>query len=61
MTNKVTARPCKESPSTWEILDQYGCVRPKHYQTKDECVKQARKLAEKCGCELCIEDQLNRC
>lgn len=57
MTNKITARPCKENPSTWEIMDQYGKVQKKHYKTKEECVKCATKLAEECGCELCVCDK----
>lgn len=55
MKNKVTCRPCKEQ-NNWEIEDANGVVLKKHYQTKDACVNAGEKLAEECGCELCVED-----
>jgi len=56
MKNKVTCRPCKEQ-NNWEIEDENGVVQSKHYQTKAECVSAGQKIAEECGCELCVEDQ----
>lgn len=60
MNKKITARPCKEHPNTWEIEDQYGCVRPHHYSTKEECVQKARNLCAECGCELVIQNEPNQ-
>lgn len=56
MERKIVARPCKEN-NTWEIKDQNGKVCKKHYQTKHECVDAASKLANECGCELCVCDK----
>lgn len=53
--NNVVCRPCKEE-NNWEIVDPNGHVYSKHYQTKSECVRQARKYAEEFGCELVVEE-----
>lgn len=55
-SQKVVCRPCKEDNS-WEIQNPNGYVYSKHYQTKAECLKQARKYAEEFGCELVVEDK----
>lgn len=59
MKNVITCRPCKEQ-NNWEIEDQNGNVLSKHYQTKDACVLEARKLANECGATLCIENQCSK-
>ena len=56
MQKKITCRPCKEQ-NNWEIENQYGEVLNKHYSTKESCVKAGEKLAEECGCELCVCDE----
>ncbi|MGM9972054.1 MAG: hypothetical protein ACI35W_06565 [Anaeroplasmataceae bacterium] len=56
MNNKITVRPCKEQPNTWEIVNKNGHVMPKHYSSKQECVNCAKELAEEYSCELNIED-----
>ena len=53
---KVVCRPCKEE-NNWEIQAPDGHVYSKHYQTKAECVKQARKYAQEFACELVVEDK----
>jgi hypothetical protein len=53
---KVVCRPCKEE-NNWEIQAPDGHVYQKHYQTKAECVKQARKYAQEFACELVVEDK----
>ncbi len=55
MKNKITCRPCKEQ-NNWEIEDCNGVVLKKHYSTKEACVNAGRKLANECGCSLCVED-----
>ncbi len=55
MKDKVVCRPCKEQ-NNWEIQDPNGVVLTKHYDTKDACVCAGKRLAEECGCELCVED-----
>ena len=55
MKKTIICRPCKEE-NNWEIENQYGVVEEKHYNTKDECVKEGRKKASECGAELCIYD-----
>lgn len=52
---KITCRPCKEQ-NNWEIVDQNGNVKEHHYQTKASCVRAGEKLAQECGCELCVCD-----
>ncbi len=51
---KVTARPCKEQPGTWEIEQPNGQVNKTHYNSKEECVKKAREMAFEMGAELNI-------
>lgn len=53
MDKKITCRPCKEE-NNWEIENENGVVLEKHYATKAACVKAGKKLAEECGCELCV-------
>ncbi|MDY2888900.1 MAG: DUF2188 domain-containing protein [Candidatus Caccosoma sp.] len=53
---KVICRPCAEQ-NNWEIQAPDGHVYSKHYQTKQECVKQGRKYAEEFACDLVIEDK----
>ncbi len=57
MDKKITCRPCKEQPGKWEIQDQNGNVKAKHYASKEECVNAARSLASEFGCELRIENK----
>lgn len=57
MSNKITVRPCKEHPTKWEIQEPNGQVLSKHFNTKEECVSQARKMAYEYGCELTILNQ----
>lgn len=52
--NKVICRPCKEQ-NNWEIQMPSGQVNSKHYQTKNECVNEGKKLAEEYGCDLVVE------
>lgn len=54
--DKVVCRPCKEE-NNWEIMEPNGQVQAKHYQSKSECVKQARKYAEEFGYELVVEEK----
>lgn len=56
MDKKVTCRPCKEQNNR-EIEDPNGHVQSKHYADKQSCVKAGEKLAEECGCELCVCDK----
>lgn len=56
MKKTITCRPCKEEPN-WEIEDQYGVVLDTHYAKKEDCVKEGKKLAKKCGCNLTVTDQ----
>lgn len=53
---KVTCRPCKEQ-GNWEIQNPNGEVLKHHYQSKEDCVCAGKKLAEECGCELCVCDE----
>ncbi len=53
MKKKITCRPCKEE-NNWEIEDQNGHVLNQHYESKTACVEAGKKLAEECGCELCV-------
>ena len=53
---KVVFRPCKEE-NTWEIMEPSGHVQTKHYQTKSECVRKGRQVAEEFGCELVVEEK----
>lgn len=55
---KVVCRPCKEE-NNWEIMEPNGQVQSKHYQTKSECVRKARQVAEEFGCELVVENKEN--
>ena len=55
-SKKVVCRPCKEE-NNWEIMEPNGQVQTKHYKTKNECVKQARKYAQEFACELVVEDK----
>lgn len=55
MKRKITCRHCKEQ-NCWKIKDQNGVVLNKHYSSKQECIKEAERLANECGCELCICD-----
>ncbi|MBQ3253978.1 MAG: DUF2188 domain-containing protein [Acholeplasmatales bacterium] len=57
MKNTIIARPCKEKPGEWEIQDQNGNVN-NHYNSKDECISCARKMAQESGCELRVENSL---
>ncbi len=52
---KVVCRPCKEQDN-WEIQTPNGKVQSKHYSTKQECMKAARKMAEEYACDLVVED-----
>lgn len=53
---KVVCRPCKEE-NNWEIVEPNGQVQARHYQSKSECVRQARKYAEEFGLDLVVEDK----
>lgn len=57
-TKKVICRPCKEA-NNWEIQGPDGEVFTKHYKTKEECVKAARKYAEEYSLDLQIENLNN--
>ena len=56
MKKTITCRPCKEQ-NNWEIENQNGVVLEKHYNTKEECVKEGRNLAADCGAELDVCDK----
>ncbi len=60
MKNKITCRPCKEQKN-WEIENQYGEVLNQHYSSKQECVRAGEKLANECGCELCVCNDTENC
>ena len=49
MNQSITCRQCKEQPGTWEIQDQNGTVRQKHYNTQEECINEGNKLAQEYG------------
>ena len=57
MPNKtrVICRPCKEE-NNWEIVAPNGRVLEKHYDSKANCVKAARKYAFEHGSELFVMD-----
>lgn len=55
--NKITARPCKERPNTWEIEDENGNVLPRHYKTKEECMEAAEEICKECGCGLKVDNK----
>lgn len=57
MDKKVTCRPCKDKPGTWEIVKPNGSVYSVHYKDKSECVKQAEKFACEYACEMNIVDK----
>ena len=57
MDKKVTCRPCKDKPGTWEIVKPNGSVCTTHYNDKNECVKEAKKMATEYACEMTIENQ----
>ena len=59
MDKKITCRPCKEQ-SNWEIENENGVVLEKHYKTREACVCAGKKLAEECGCELCVCDSTTK-
>ncbi len=50
---KITCKYCSKE-NNWEIKDQNGNILNKHYSSKEKCIKDAKKLANECGCELCI-------
>ena len=55
MNQSITCRQCKERPGTWEIQDQNGTVRQKHYNTQDECINEGKKLAQEYGLDLIVK------
>ena len=57
MNKNITCRPCKEKKGQWEIQDQKGTVREKHYNSKYECVKEGRSLANEYNLDLVIENE----
>ncbi len=52
---KITCEFCNKE-NYWKIKDEKGNILQEHYLSKDECIKEAKKLANECGCELCICD-----
>lgn len=60
MTNKkVTVRPCKEQAGKWEIQEPSGQVMSKHFNSKEECVSEARRMAYEFGLDVCVENEAN--
>ena len=57
MQDKVTCRPCKEQPNTWEIVKPNGKVSSTHYKTKRECITAGEEMANEYACELFIENE----
>ncbi len=57
MNKNVTARPCKERPGKWEIKEPSGQVKSKHYNSKEECVQEAKQMAYEYGLDVVVEEE----